>query len=76
MSDYLTVVIKLPANKDARKAITSQLRLGEEFQGGLITGMSMADEMTLNEKLTELAGEDMFEEAERLVAEVHAAQPA
>ncbi len=71
MPDFLTVVIRLPGDKEGRKKITSALSLGEEFYGGRVTAMSLADEVTMNEQLEELCGEDILAEAESKVAEIH-----
>lgn len=71
MHEYLTVVIQLPPDKESRKKISSELRLGENFHGGRITGMSLADELTLNEELTKLGGEDLLAQAETQVAQIH-----
>jgi hypothetical protein len=44
----------------------------EDFHGGRVTGMSLANELTLNEQLVEIGGEDMLAKAEAKVAQVHA----
>lgn len=73
MNKFLTVVIQMPEDIASRKAISEALQLGGEFHGGRITGMSLEDEMTMNEQLVELGGEEMFSEAEKRTAAVHAA---
>lgn len=48
-TDYLTVVIRMPKDAKDRKRLSTTLKLGGEFCGGQITGMSMEDEMTVLE---------------------------
>lgn len=40
MSDFLTVVIQLPDDKESRKMITAALQVGSDFHGGCVTAMS------------------------------------
>lgn len=73
MANYLTVVMQLPDDSDSRKKITAALGIGCTFHGARITGMSLEDEMTLNEQLIELSDPALVEEAQAKAAAVHQA---
>lgn len=53
MADFLTVVLKLPEDREQRKQITQALSFGSEFHGARVTAMALGDEMSLVEALEE-----------------------
>ena len=50
--DYITLVMRLPTDPEQRREVISKLPMGGEFHGAQITAMSMEDEMTLLECIT------------------------
>ena len=71
MADYLTVVIRLPDDLQQRERITSELRIGDTFHGGRVTGLSLEDEMTLAEMLGAELGDLRVDEARERVKALH-----
>ncbi len=50
MSEYVTVVLKLPKKDDGvRNSFPSEFQIGNTLSGCEITGMSLEDEMTILE---------------------------
>jgi hypothetical protein len=56
-AEYMTVVIKLPPNQDERATILDLLSLTSVFHGGVVSAVSLADEITRVERYEELYGE-------------------
>ncbi|MFA0941115.1 hypothetical protein ACDH53_27520, partial [Pseudomonas tremae] len=50
-SNFVTYVIRMPTNTVSRATLTAELQASVTRNGGVITGTSMDDEMTLNELL-------------------------
>lgn len=46
---FVTYAIRMPADQASRSAMSSGIRNAVETNGGEITGMSLEDEITLNE---------------------------
>jgi hypothetical protein len=49
MANYMTIVVRLPADNGATAKVCQSLRLGGDLHGAEITGLSMEDEMTILE---------------------------
>ncbi|NAT16472.1 hypothetical protein CU666_03075 [Pseudomonas syringae pv. actinidifoliorum] len=50
-SNFVTYVIRMPTSTVSRATLTAELQESVTRNGGVITGTSMDDEMTLNERL-------------------------
>lgn len=50
---FMTVVIQLPEDADQRNQITENLGLDKVFHGGVVTAVSLEDEITVNELMEE-----------------------
>ncbi|WP_211454012.1 hypothetical protein [Collimonas antrihumi] len=50
-TNYLTVVLQLPADGQGRKRICNALSLDEDFFGAKVTATSLADEIAVNQLL-------------------------
>lgn len=61
---FLTVVIRLPDDKESRKAITRDLQLGGSFHGGVVTAWSMEDEITKMEFVEKVCDPHDVQEAQ------------
>ena len=48
---FITLVIQLPQSEEMAKSVTEGLSVGGDFRGGLVTAMSIEDEITVNELL-------------------------
>ncbi|MEE9493029.1 MAG: hypothetical protein V3W04_06585 [Gammaproteobacteria bacterium] len=57
MCDCITVVIRLPKDKQLRSNVLNSLRLGSTFEGGSITAMSCENEITKVEQYEMLVGD-------------------
>ena len=72
MSKFITYVVRMPDDQEAKRAITKGVRTIVEQHGGEITGQSSNDEMTLAEmfekRLDEWDAEQARKEALQLEA--------
>jgi hypothetical protein len=73
-AEYVTVVIRLPQDKENRAKIADALRFGNSFHGGEVTAIAIGDEMTV---LDLIEGHEDFkphiaEEARARAEELHA----
>jgi hypothetical protein len=71
-SEYLTVVIRLPEDRQQRETIAQTLRVGESFHGGRITAMSLEDEITVIELLEAKLPASEVDEARAQAKRLHA----
>lgn len=69
MSDYVTVVIRMPKDSEDKKQVQEGLKLIQPFQ----TGMSLEDEMTVLELIEQHDdfSEYIADEARAKAAELH-----
>lgn len=72
-SNFVTYVIRMPTNTVSRATLTAELQASVTRNGGVITGTSMDDEMTLNElleaRLDDIDVQEARQEAAGLAAE-------
>ncbi|MFA0921744.1 hypothetical protein ALP73_200313 [Pseudomonas coronafaciens pv. garcae] len=72
-SNFVTYVIRMPKNTVSRATLTAELQASVTRNGGVITGTSMDDEMTLNElleaRLDDIDVQEARQEAAGLAAE-------
>ncbi|AVI83941.1 MULTISPECIES: hypothetical protein [Pseudomonas syringae group] len=72
-SNFVTYVILMPTNTVSRATLTAELQASVTRNGGVITGTSMDDEMTLNElleaRLDDIDVQEARQEAAGLAAE-------
>ncbi|MDU8429862.1 hypothetical protein RYA99_04970 [Pseudomonas syringae pv. actinidifoliorum] len=72
-SNFVTYVIRMPTNTVSRATLTDELLASVTRNGGVITGTSMDDEMTLNElleaRLDDIDVQEARQEAAGLAAE-------
>lgn len=73
MSKFVTYVIRMPDEYEARKAIVSGIRALLEQHGGEITGSSIDNEMTLVELLSRRLPHHEVEEVRQQAAKLAAA---
>lgn len=71
MSDYITIVIRMPKDEQGKKTFEA----GKEILGPFITAMSLEDEMTLLEQVEghEDFDPEIMEAARSRVKDLHAA---
>ena len=69
---FLTLVIRQPADPAARGDLLAALRRLVENHGADITGVSLEDEMTVNESLERRLSPDEVEDARREAARLGA----
>ncbi|WJV24433.1 MULTISPECIES: hypothetical protein [Pseudomonas] len=72
MSKFVTYVIKLPDSNEMKAVINSGIQALVERNGGIITGQSAEDEMTLAEKFEERLDDWDIKEARAEAAAVAA----
>ncbi|RMS01979.1 hypothetical protein [Pseudomonas coronafaciens] len=73
-SNFVTYVIRMPTNTVSRATLTAELQASVTRNGGVITGTSMDDEMTLNELLEARLDDIDVQEARREAAGLAAEQ--
>ncbi|RMS39036.1 hypothetical protein ALP71_200156 [Pseudomonas coronafaciens pv. garcae] len=73
-SNFVTYVIRMPKNTVSRATLTAELQASVTRNGGVITGTSMDDEMTLNELLEARLDDIDVQEARREAAGLAAEQ--
>ncbi|MCD5972574.1 hypothetical protein [Pseudomonas quasicaspiana] len=73
LSNFVTYVIRMPDNTASRAALTTDLNESIVRNGGVITGTSLEDEMTLNElfeaRLDDIDVQEARQEALRMATE-------
>lgn len=71
MSEFMTVVIRLPPDSNNRKTIQKKLFVGNSFHGGVVTGISADDEITVIEIMEEICDPGDFDRARRIAKQMH-----
>lgn len=69
--DYLTVVIQMPEDPSNRRLIVDAIGMGKTFHGGVVTAMSLEDEITLNEQLIDAVDSSVEDSARLAVKRIH-----
>lgn len=70
MSKFITQVIRMPDSVEARAAISKGIRELVEQHGGMITGQSVEDEMTLAEMFEKRLDTSDVEDARQEAASI------
>lgn len=73
MSDYITIVLRLPEDKKQRAEISKALPIGGNFNGAKVTAMSLEDESTLLDVLTQDIPDYVVGEARQKVKQLQEA---
>ena len=70
INNFVTYVIRMPGDTASRTALTTELNGAVTRNGGVITGKTMGDEMTLNELVEARLNDIDIQEARREAAEL------
>ncbi len=74
INNFVTYVIRMPNDTVSRTALTTELNEAVISNGGVITGTSVEDEMTLNELFEARMNDLDVQEARREARELAAAE--